>query len=146
VHMPSQGRSEMPVVGGSSELILVFDARQVLTLLIHSIDRNRPSKMTESTVVEFYCAQCEGKQRTGYIPIQDLSRKRSSGSMQRFDCDGQLLVTINHQSSNQVRIRMQHLLNHLPYCDIAIDDQMDALIKTMSMCPPSIVRVSPTVA
>lgn len=85
---------------------------------ISSYDRKRASTSgsADSAVFEFYCSQREGKQYTRYVPVEEASKRRQRKNMDRFKCEGALVITISDVNPRYVRIRMTHLTCHDDYC------------------------------
>ncbi|KAJ7810343.1 hypothetical protein B0H13DRAFT_1667537, partial [Mycena leptocephala] len=91
---------------------------------------------TAATTYTFFCAQNE-KEETKMRLTDDLRKRRARMKMDRFPCNGYLHVTVNPNSPEIVRLRLQHHRAHCHYVDISLPDDIKKLVEDMKDQPAS---------
>lgn len=91
---------------------------------------------TAATTYTFFCAQNE-KEETKTRLTDDLRKRRARMKMDRFPCNGYLHVTVNPNSPEIVRLRLQHHRAHCHYVDISLPDDIKKLVEDMKDQPAS---------
>jgi hypothetical protein len=85
-----------------------------------SFKKKQKSRGNESVAVyTFYCAQLSGEQ-TKHKLNEDTSKRRARMTMERFNCDGWMHITLDDENLETAVIRMTHYQCHHPYLDISI--------------------------
>ena len=92
----------------------------------------------------FYCAQLEGEQTKH--KLTDNTRKRCARmTMDQYQCDGWLHVTVNESDLSIVCIYITHYCWHHPYMDISIlDDIAEEIEKLKDLPAAKVSEILPT--
>ena len=83
----------------------------------------------------FYCAQYE-KEITKKHLTDNVNKQRARLTMDRFDCEGYLHVSIPQESAEEVRIKLTHCEAHIHYVNIEIDGALKMRIEELKDLPP----------
>ena len=62
-------------------------------------------------------------------------------TMDRFDCNGRLRITMVDGDSKVAGIKITHYRPHCQYVDISLTDKVDAIIQSMTDMPASKVSL-----
>ena len=82
----------------------------------------------------FYCAQLKGEQ-TKHKLTDNTSKRRARMTMDWYQCDGWLHVTVDESDLSMVCIRITHYRWHHPYTDISISDNIAKEIEKLKDLP-----------
>lgn len=114
-------------MGESTYLVWQCEADiQWLLLCIHSYRRIKPT-LTEVDTYTYTCRQDEAAKKTPEL-IEDPEEQRDRDYMDRYNCHGQLRLTINSKRPTIARVVLIHELHHDPYCNISLPPEIKALI------------------
>ncbi|KAF8871937.1 hypothetical protein CPB84DRAFT_1691780 [Gymnopilus junonius] len=81
----------------------------------------------------FYCAQVKREEAKPKLNL-DIRKCRARMTMDHFDCNGYLHITMA-EDITFARIRITHHCLHFPYVDISMTDEVDAIIKEQANMP-----------
>ncbi|KAF8224827.1 hypothetical protein L208DRAFT_1181424, partial [Tricholoma matsutake] len=96
------------------------------------------------TMYTFYCAQLKGKQ-TKHKLTNDTRKRRAHMTMDWYQCDGWLHVTVDESDLSTVCIHITHYRWHHPYTDISILDNIAEEIEKLKDLPAAKVsEILPT--
>lgn len=82
----------------------------------------------------FYCAQLEGEQSKNAL-VEDKKKRRARMTMERYDCNGWLHVTVDEDNLSIIGLRITHHQPHHPYTDISIPEDIVHLVEKMKNSP-----------
>ena len=82
----------------------------------------------------FYCAQLKGEQ-TKHKLTDDTSKQHVRMTMDWYQCDGWLYITVDKSDLSMVCVCITHYCWHHPYTDISISDNIAKEIKKLKDLP-----------
>lgn len=85
----------------------------------------------------FYCAQYE-KEITKKHLTDNINKQRARLTMDRFDCNGYLHVSIPCENAEEVRVKLTHCEAHIHYVNIEIDGALKTRVEELKDLPPYI--------
>ncbi|KAF8230921.1 hypothetical protein L208DRAFT_1102684, partial [Tricholoma matsutake] len=93
------------------------------------------------TMYSFYCAQLKGEQ-TKHKLTDDTRKRCARMTMDRYQCDGWLHVTVNESDLSTVCVCITHYHWHHPYTDISISDNIAEEIEKLKDLPAAKVNMA----
>jgi hypothetical protein len=108
--------------------------------LFYSINQEKHSRSKGDdniSTFKHYCAQRYGKQ-TNNAKHLDPKKTRAQMTMDRFECGGELFITVNSNIFDAVHVRIIHKQSHTYYVGIG-SKSVEGIIKEMQNLPPSLV-------
>ena len=104
-------------------------------------EKSRTSDSIKS--YDFFCAQLHGEETKQ--KLHETSKKRRARmTMDCFDCNGRLRITMVDGDPKLAGIKITHYRPHCHYVDISLTDKVDAIIQSMLDMPASKVSLSET--
>ncbi|KIM44632.1 hypothetical protein M413DRAFT_46879, partial [Hebeloma cylindrosporum] len=97
-------------------------------------EKSRTSDFIKSYA--FFCAQLRGEETKKKLH-EDVRKRRARMTMDRFECNGRLRITMTDGNPKLARIKITHHRPHCQYVDISLTDKVDNIIKTMIDMPAS---------
>lgn len=67
----------------------------------------------------------------------DAKKKRARMTMDRFECNGYLRVTMTDRDTSLAGVAITHHRSHCPYVDISVPDKVNSVIQEMINMPAS---------
>ena len=105
---------------------------------LHKETQSREKCSERTFTATLYCAQLEGVETTRIIN-PNPQKRRARMTMEHYPCKGKLLVMVNPEVPDTVRIRIEHHLAHQHYIDISLTEEMKDIIEEMKDSPASMV-------
>lgn len=106
--------------------------------LLHYSYKKSTKSRTSSAIQKytFYCAQVRGEEAK--VRLHDEPEKRRARTtMDRFECNGYLHVTLDDNDLSIAGIKITHHRSHCAYIDISMTDKVESIIKEMINVPAS---------
>jgi hypothetical protein len=91
-------------------------------------ERVRPEPSPTSDTFQYICAQRQESQRKQKL-TEDIENQRDRAYMQRFNCAGELRITVHSHDPKYIRVVLVHEIHHIPYCDISLPEEVKAIIR-----------------
>jgi len=98
----------------------------------------KKKKGSDFDCYSFYCAQNEKEITKKYL-TDDISKRRARLTMDRFDCQGYLHISVPRESAEEVRVKLSHHQAHIRYVDIEIDEPIKKCVEELKDLPPQAV-------
>ncbi|KDR82282.1 hypothetical protein GALMADRAFT_115207, partial [Galerina marginata CBS 339.88] len=89
----------------------------------------------------FFCSQLRGEETKQKLN-EDPKKRRARMTMDRFDCNGWLRITMTDGYPNLAGIKITHHRTHCQYVDISLTDKVSAIIQAMVDMPASKVSTA----